>query len=209
MTLCNKTLEGYDLFSAPCVLRSGHSGGHVAAGGTRDEPAGTDTEESTCRVSLYLGYQSFDCVLPENHREPHKDADNATWDLVYREPVTGLGSLEISDLSRRVTALEAAWTVGGETLSERLDRVILGMQEQHRFVALRVDNLEQTSASGAAVDDMLAAVNRRLDKLEAGVHPEECHGEQCVKDQPTVIGETVAGMLVMSDGSLRPKSRTN
>lgn len=163
----------------------------------------TDTENGpVCRATLAVSWvtkRTYDCVLPENHAGQHRDADNDTWDITYRDvpqcpvslatadgrvqcsqrqwhesphtvpplvpakPVTGLGSLEISDLSRRVTALEAAWTVGGETLSERLDRVILGMQENHRFVALRVEELEKDR------------------------HPEECHGEQCVKPRAVML----------------------
>lgn len=96
----------------------------------------TDTENKpVCRARYYLNSAGpWDCVLPENHKGPHRNEDGDTWGITYRdpEPVTGLGSLEISDLSRRVTALEAAWTVGGETLSERLDRIVLGITEQIR-----------------------------------------------------------------------------
>lgn len=77
----------------------------------------------------------------------HRDGDTDQWGITYPddpEPVTGLGSLEISDLSRRLTALEAAWTVGGETLSDRLDRVALRTNDLQRELLERCPRQTET-----------------------------------------------------------------
>lgn len=146
--------------------------------------------EPVCRATLNISWvekRGYDCVRHENHRGPHQDNDGDSWDITYR------------DEPKR-----PATTVYGETLrdlGERLDRIVLGTLEEIRVVARRIDKLEQTSADGAATDDLFVTVNRRLSKLEDGMHPEECHGEQCVK--PTVLAVRVDGHRVMSDGSVR------
>lgn len=168
----------------------------------------TDNEmPPQCRAELYVSRYNdhYRCVRPENHAGRHQDDDNDTWDITYvDEPPapTGLGSVEISDLSRRVTALEAAWTVGGETLSERLDRVVMGAMEQIRASAQgterRSDSLERMFM---ALREDATRMHTRLTGLEARMNPRECHGEQCVK--PTVLATQVDGRQLMSDGSVR------
>lgn len=158
----------------------------------------TDTENTlVCRAQLVvLNGGPWNCILSEGHAGPHKDDDQDTWDIHYRdaprtaaplteervnEAMTVLERRVLAQLSRlsarvdkfgdpvytapaderdgnylhgrrhddlikelfqRLSKLEAAWTVGGETLSERLDRVFLGTLGEVRTVAGRVSRLE-------------------------------------------------------------------
>jgi hypothetical protein len=111
----------------------------------------TDNEtRATCRAQLTLAgvngrdATTYDCTLSEGHDGRHQDGDTDQWGITYRDP-EGVSQQsipfvlktrpvqgQVTDLATRVGLLEAAWTVGGETLSERLDRVLLGVMEQIR-----------------------------------------------------------------------------
>lgn len=102
-----------------------------------------------CRAQYSLNHGGpWDCVLPENHAGPHRDGDHDTWDITYRDPEPGVSQQpipvdirvrpvqdQLTDLAARVGLLEVAWAPGGETLSERLDRVMLGLMEEIRRVS--------------------------------------------------------------------------
>jgi hypothetical protein len=114
----------------------------------------TDNEtRARCRTTLTLTGVSgrdattYDCTLSEGHDGRHQDGDTDQWGITYRNP-EGVSQQsipfvmhvrpvqdQVTDLATRVGLLEAAWTVGGETLSERLDRVLLGVMEQIRAVS--------------------------------------------------------------------------
>ncbi|HEX5705644.1 MAG TPA: hypothetical protein VFX97_20765 [Pyrinomonadaceae bacterium] len=96
-------------------------------------------KEPVCRATLAVSWvvkHAYDCVRPQNHEGPHRDADGDTWDITYRD-----------------VPQCPATTVCGETLrdlGDRLDRNVLGIMEEIRTVVRRIDKLEQTSATGAA-----------------------------------------------------------
>lgn len=107
-----------------------------------------DENKPVCRATLRLTKGEYDCVLLENHVGRHRDEDGDTWGITYRDAQTAPLTedkvnaallllerrvrAEVSRVAARLDRLETAWAPGGETLSERLDRVVLGMTEQLR-----------------------------------------------------------------------------
>jgi hypothetical protein len=111
----------------------------------------TDNEtRATCRAQLTLtgvngrDATTYDCTLSEGHDGRHQDGDTDQWGIEYVQP-EGVSQQaipfvmhvrpvqdQVTDLDTRVGLLEAAWTVGGETMEERLARNVQGLMEQIR-----------------------------------------------------------------------------
>jgi hypothetical protein len=104
----------------------------------------------TCRAQLTLtgvngrDATTYDCTLSEGHDGRHQDGDTDQWGIEYVQP-EGVSQQSIpfvmhvrpvqdqlTALTARVGLLEAAWTVGGETMEERLARNVQGLMEQIR-----------------------------------------------------------------------------
>lgn len=101
-------------------------------------------------MSVYDG--SYRCELVPGHEGPHRDQDGDTWHITYMdEPGVSPQAIPFVMDTRPVPDQLTALTVR------------VGVLET---LGARVDNLEQTSASGAATDDMFVGVRRRADSLE-------------------------------------------
>lgn len=95
--------------------------------------------DDICRAQYTMGNGGpWPCVLSENHAGPHKDEDNDTWDITYRDR-----------------------TLATYTAPE--------------------DERDGNYLHGRSHDDLIKELYQRVSNLETDMHPEECHGEQCVK----------------------------
>ena len=163
----------------------------------------TDNEtRPQCRAMLLMRHRAmFRCILTENHAGRHLDGDGDTWDIEYADvdppqrfvPVPGLGSVEISDLSSRVTEVEKLF----RALRQDNSRIRSRLTELETLGA-RVDNLEQTSASGAAADDMFAAMGKRVSALEAALTPAQPPENEAVLIDPVELGKLLEASELLS-----------
>ena len=233
MTVCDAWIHPW----AGCVLNEGHVGHHVAANGTwrkRDTMAQCpftqdgircglkpdhsgpcqfpDNEtEPACRATLHLETSvrsTHGCVLPENHAGPHRDEDDDTWDITYRdEPKPFVMNVrpadkQLTDLATRVGLLETARTylapedersgnyLHGRThddlireLYQRLSDVEAARDRQRRGIADTAARVRELEGVFRPLRKDVSALHTRVTELKADMHPEECHGEQCVKSE--------------------------
>lgn len=168
----------------------------------------TDNEtRPQCRAQLSYEGLKYRCDRPENHEGGHVDRDNDTWDITYvDEPGVSPQAIfvdircgrpkgQLTALTARVGLLEAAWTVGGETLSERLDRVIHGVTERHRFVAMRVEELEGVFM---ALREDATRMHSRITGLEARLTPAQPPENEAVLIDPVELGKLLEAQEKLS-----------
>ena len=191
----------------------------------------TDNEmPPQCRAQLVLGDSGpYRCTLVENHAVQHQDSESDRWDIEYADepgvspqaaPVdirVRPAQYQLTALTARVGLLEAAWTVGGEPLSERLDRVFMALRMDASRLHTRLNELERRlnpvcghrdPSSGRVCQkapDHYGEVHRDMTSERDGLAWTTGHSseEHRAGQEPTVIATQTDGRQVMSDGSVR------
>ena len=183
-----------------------------------------------CRAQLVLDdNDSYRCTLVENHAAMHRDMDGDSWDITYvDEPGVSPQAIpvdirvrpvqdQMTALTARVGLLEAAWTVGGEPLSERLDRVFMALRMDASRLHTRLNELERRlnpvcghrdPSSGRVCQKApghYGEVHRDMTSERDGLAWTTGHSsaEHRAGQEPTVLATQMDGHQVMSDGSVR------
>lgn len=137
-----------------CALLPGHVGVHVdgrygwGPSDTTVHVLPTRGAENPCGATLHNGTSSlYVCQREPGHSGDHQDR-NFQWNPMVRP---------LPEKSR-----EAQWEDRIRSAGGNRDELILQLFE-------RVEQLEQTSAGGAAVDDMFATMNRARQRLAQGL----------------------------------------